>query len=358
MSVGSFNSIDKVSRFKDGLSKITRTNSSNKLIYEGVVCFVDKYGGKWTKFGRATPPNTLKAYIPELDASSEISSLNFYEPWLPNNICNPPELKEEVLIFFDSPQRNKGFWIRRIDSPKIGYTESRPLDMEITNNGEPFEFKDSDETPNSEKIPIYRKKSGDLFSEGRSNTAINQTFSIKTKKGIIDIITERQGDVDSTTDLSGIKDKEFPDSKGSRIFVATKHNVDKNDDWDLTRKPGFKYKEMKEEKNRKGDENKHESKAYLYAESEEFRFVSRTSKEKLNNSILGNSQEIWLCSLIDVLIQITEVVAKSPTQQITITSGYPNSNNLMSGGMDAVRQKLKQMKKEIYKHHSKNFFIN
>lgn len=359
MSVGSFNSVDKVSKFKDKLAGFTKTQGSDKLIYVGVVCLVDKYGGKWQKLGRLTPPNTLKAYIPELDSSPELSSLDFYEPIFPSNICSPPELKEEVLILFDSQQRNRGYWIRRVDSTSINFRTSKPLDLKITNNGDEYEFSDSDEVPdNSEPAPYYRKKSGDIFVEGRSNTAINQTFSIESKKGIIDIITGRDGDVDSTSNLSKIKDREFPDSKGSRIFITTKFNVDKNEDWDLKQKPGFKYLNMTEQRNRTGDKNEHKDTAYIYMESEQFRFVSRTSDEKLNNVILGNNFEVWMCSLIDVLDQMTKVVAESPSQAITITAGYPNSVNLMSGGMIAVRKKLTELRKTIYKTHSKNFFIN
>lgn len=367
---GSFNQIDKISKVKDGLSSFVKNQPSNKLIYEGVVVSVDKYGGKWTRLGKATPQNTLQAYIPEIDSSAELSSLNFYEPLFPNHLCSPPELKEEVIILFDSPKKTKGYWIRRNDTPTIKFSQSKPMisdeasfedriGAQITKDGQPYDFKDNDETPDySDAIPYYRRKSGDFFQEGRSNTAINHTFDIKNKKGVIDIITERQGDTDNYSDLSRIKEKEFPETKGSRIMMVTKHNIDKNKDWKLIEEPGFKYEDMTEEENKEGDKNEHKDRSYIYAESEEYRFVSRLSEEKLNNSVLGNNMEIWLCSFIDVLIQLSEVVAKSETQAITITSGHPNSINLMSGGMEAVRQKLKQMKKEIHKHHSKTFFIN
>lgn len=365
-----FDNLDNVGRLKQGIKNSILDPGTTKTVYQAIVVDIDRYGGRWTRPKGPTAPYTIKAYIPEIDSNFDYDSLNFYEPFLPIHISPIPELKEEILITFDSPQRKTGWWIKRNDSNLINFTEMNKIlgdvdndqkyGSDITKNGQSYDYKESDESPDKElKIPMYRKKPGDILLEGRSNTLINQTFSINSKKGIIDIISERQGDINyGDTDFSNIKNREFPDSKGTRLFIATKHNIDDNNDWKLINTPGFKYHDMIEGANIAGDTNKHLEKSYLFCETEQFRFVSRESEEKLNNSILGNNQEIWLCSLFDVLEQMTNVIADSPGKQIVITQGVPNAVNLMSGGMEAVRQKLKQLRKEIFKHHSKTFFIN
>lgn len=362
----SLNDLDKKSQIYKRLNESYKTEASSKLIFEGVVVDIDRYGGKWTIMGRPTGPGTLKVYIPELDNSTEISNLRYFESALPSHLSISPELKEQVLVLFDSPEKNKGYWLKRLDSTSINYSEAYPsseVDISkkigtITENDKPYNFKETDESPDREKIPFYRKKPGDVILEGRSNSIISQTFTTKTKKGAIDIILDRKSDIDDYKNLNGIKDEEFPETKSARILITSKYNIDKNDDWKLTEKPDFGYKKMKESANKTADKNKHEEASYILMTADEYRILSKKSKFPLNNAVIGNNQEVWLCSLIDAIEQLSKVVAESSGQQITITQGYPNAVNLMAGGMAAVRQKLKQLKKEINKHHSKNIFIN
>lgn len=362
----SLNDIDKKTKLYKGLNQTYKTGPSTKIIYQGVVVDIDRYGGKWTNMGRSTTAGTMKVFIPELDNSNEISNLKYFEPILPMHISVMPELKEAVLVIFDSPEKNKGYWLKRLDSTDINYSEAYPsveTDIEkkignLTENNKPYEFQETDDSPEKKKIPYYRKKPGDVSIEGRSDSVINQTFTTKTKKPAIDILLDRKSDIDDCKNLSGIKDKEFLETKSARILLVSKYNIDKNDDWKLTEKPDFGYKKMKESVNKEKDKNKHEEAAYILMSADEYRILSNKSKIPLNNSVLGNNQEVWLCSLIDVIDQLSKVVAESSGQQITITQGYPNAVNLMAGGMSAVRQKLKQLKKEINKHHSKSVFIN
>jgi hypothetical protein len=365
-----FDNIDNVGRFKEGIKNSVVDQGTTKTVFTGIVVDIDRYGGRWTRPKGPTAPNTIKVYIPELDSNFDYNSLNYFEPYLPIHLSPVPEIKEEVLITFDSPLRKEGWWIKRNDSNLINYTEmnkvlgdvpnSQKYGADIMKDGQIYEYKESDDSPDKEmKIPLYRRKPGDVPIEGRSNTLIQHTFSLNSKKGIIDIVSERTGETNyGDTDISNIKQREFQDTQGTRIFVATKHNIDDNNDWKLINTPGFKYHDMTESANVSGDTNQHKETSYLYAESGQFRFVSRDSEEKLNNAVLGNNMEVWLCSLFDVLEQMTNIIADSPAKQIVITQGVPNAINLMSGGMQAVRQKLTQLRKEIYRHHSKTLFLN
>jgi len=355
------------SRFSRGIKEVISDKSTSRLIFAGIVVDVDRYGGKWVKMGKPTPPYTLKAYIPEIDNNTDVDYMNFFEPFLPINLSAIPELKEEVLIFFDSPEQKVGYWIKRNDSNILTKTlpnlfmknvsDDKRFGATITKNGTNFEFKETDDFPNEEKvIPLLRKKPGDVLFEGRSNTTIIHTFDLKNKEGVIDLVTERDFNVINTNkDVSQINQREFQDTKGTRIMLSTKFNVDKNEDWDLTNDPGFKYKDQKQNANISGDTNQHIDASYLYANSEEFRFVSRTSIEKLNNAVLGNNFEIYLNSFIDALQQLCNVISQT---QVVMISGTPNDVNLMIGGANAVKVKLEKMKKTIYKFHSKNFYLN
>jgi hypothetical protein len=334
---------------------------SKNLIFRGIVVDVDRYGGaQILESGRRIAPGSLKVYIPGMTATNDVESMNYYEPLLPIHICPIPEIREEVLILFESQNRTKGYWIKRNDSDIINYQIPNPVFDEgsvedrvrfgenLTEGGQPYSWKETEEQPDRKMvIPKWRRKPGDIPIEGRSNTLILQTFNIDNKKGVIDIVTERSGGTyGDKNDESLIKDREFQSTKGSRIMLVTKHNIDTNKDWDLTSKPGFASPDVT-----------HLPAPYIYMESEQFRFYSRNSQYKMNNAVLGNEQEKWLKQLIQYIIQLCQLL-QLPGQHITTEPGQPTGNCLIQSGISSVSNAISALGQTIKLHHSKVNFLN
>lgn len=347
---------DNVSRFYKSINKSMKSeNESGRTIFIGKVVEIFAYGGDFVVQGRMSPPGTIKAFIPNLDATKNIEELSFYEPFQPIHSLALPEIGEEVIIQFDSSDLKKGYWVSRNDSNKPNKTLSldviKDLDMtsrigDLDKDNEQYDFKEKDESPDANaKIPAFRKKPGDVFQQGRSNTLVHHTFSKDTKEGIIDIQAGRTGSVDSDSqNFTEIKNREFNDAK-SRIMVISNFNADKNNDWDLTSKPGF------------AGSASHSRGSYLLLNTGEFRFVSNKSSNQLNNAVLGNLQEKWLNKFINILSDLISILSQEQLVQCG-PQGAPNIKNIVAPQIKPISSRLKALAGEISNHHSKVNFLN
>lgn len=358
--MGLFDELTNKDKFISSQKVALNDQDTKKLIFRGIVAEVNRYGGGMVQDGgRRVAPGSLKVYIPGITASDDVDTFNYYEPLLPLHVCPIPEIKEEVLILFESQERVKGYWIKRNDSDVVNYQIPNPVlddnatdDVRIgenlTKGGQPFNWEEKEDIPNRDLvIPAWRRKPGDVPMEGRSNTLIAHTFNTDKKKGVIDIVTERYGGTfGDKNDESKIKDREFQNTKGSRIMLVTEHNIDKNKDWDLTAKPGFASPDAK-----------HLPVPYIYMESEEFRFYSRSSNYKMNNAVLGNEQEKWLTDLIGYIAQLAGAL---DTAQLVVCGGAGQTSifNNVQFTAKSVKANLNAMVATIKNHHSKSIFIN
>lgn len=339
-------------------NSIKGLDSSQRTIFTGVVIEMFPYGPERVEKGRRLAPGTLKLYINQLDSTDKKEQLSFYEPFLPIHLMALPEVGEEVLVIFDSLDRIKGYWVSRNDSIKVNKSDVNAImgnnaDMSakvgtdiLDEDNDYYIYKPNDISPNEKmKIPSFRKKDGDVYMQGRSNTLILQSFSKDSKEGIVDIASGLQGSVmNDDTDYSEIRYREFLDAK-SRILLSTKYNIDKNEDWDLTTKPGF----MGKPSNSKD--------SYILMRTGEFRFVSDKSSEKLNNAVLGNKQEEWLKQLIDILNKLVNAVTQTVIVQCG-PAGSPNAVNYIATAIPTLTSELNALKETISNHHSKTNFLN
>jgi len=321
--------------FRD-IGRSLKNDSLDRLLYRGVVQFVDTLGNE------ERPRFSLRIKVLGIDGPGDKTEGRWFPPLLPIHQIAIPEVGEEVILICEEIGNiNSAFWISRsvTENTLVKNEIGAGIKDEIDKNRQPassqYGFdtgkppKESLISPNEKyPIPEVRVKPGDVVSQGRSNTFDRHTFDTKNKRGYVETITEEK----PVPDDSFYQD-DFRKSDGTRIVQATKTDLDslileKLNDLKFDRSylagvdgaisnglasSGYpSYHTASTSYSSQDDlskitgistpqraQNKLDT-AYLLLEALELRIISRHGKE-IQHTVLAEEQERWLIILINLV---------------------------------------------------------
>lgn len=348
--------------------------NSNKILYRGVVEEVDRIGND----NRVR--NSVLVRLVNIDPSdTDFEAFRWYAPLFPIHIIAIPEIGEEVLIIFENDSDFiNGYWIKRvstknkltrtligediIDTVNSNESESEASyeNIKYATNEDIKNKKDIDIEPDHEyNIPEDRNKPGDVVISGRSNTDIKQSFDSISKKGYIELVTERD-----TIDDNEFYKEDFNKTNGSRIITATQSDLDTK----IIESDKLQFHEK--------FENKKQNVPYVLIESEQIRFISRKGGE-INHAILGEIQEEWFKEAIDILKSyiddvknfvddfiITEYLQHfhgtgvGPSTPTTVPGKASSIKSSLDSSSNKTKNSLDKLFEKVPNHRSKHIGIN
>jgi hypothetical protein len=348
----------------DFLEKQIPGTSDNSIVRIALVISVNYYADKNLFF----PPYSINAILDQ-DRDNINAKIYAFHPLLPIHQLALPQVGEEVyVLLFDQENSNKGFWISRVNqsdsfsSQSLNLlptndddvpTENQKLGMGLTKDKISEKI---DEEPNEGyETPTLRVKPGDVLTHGRSNTHIFNTFDTKNKSGIIDIVTEVKDPKKS------FYEQEFSISEGSRMLLATKHNLDEDaikEDLDLKFHADF---------NKSAEASKDEP--FVLIKASQLRLLSDKGSD-INHTVLAEKQAEWLTKMIELIVKLLEYLdtlnSKMTSHFHTTPSGpsgplmAPELNALtqLTTDLNTLKSDIEAEKDTIIDHHSKNIGIN
>ncbi len=285
---------------------------NTKLIYSGIVEDIDRIGNdNRVRF-------SILTRIIDIDpVDTEFKAFRWVKPLLPIHMMSIPEIGEEInIILSEINSLENIFWISRNSTKNVltrtligediidDVNKNGNIDIKYGVQRDLKKIKDIDEEPEHEyEIPDDRNKPGDTVLYGRSSTQIRQSFDSITKKGYIELVTEKENIKDSEF----FKD-DFNKIKGSRIILATNSNIDS----DIIEKNGLIFHE------KYGNKNNNEAIGLI--EAEQIRLISRNGSN-VNHAVLGEAQAEWLEKIIKLVETFIDKVDDLTSKVQTINSG-------------------------------------
>ena len=339
----------------------------NNLLDIGLVLGIDYYGNQTTGF----PPYSL---LLRIDRGFDETYESFFPPLLPIHTLALPQVGEQVWIFYvNTGDKSKGFWITRVNlandfaSNSITQYDFTSASVSSSKYGIGIYEQDLKETndiePNNHyNIPIMRIKPGDVFTHGRSNTHILNTFDAKNKKGIIDLVTEV-----AKEKANSLTAQEFHISNGARVLIATKHNIDS----DLIEKD----LELKFHADFNKSAPKTVDESFVNINANQIRLLSVTGGE-INHVVLAETQAIWIQEMFKILktyidgikTEVDNFIDKEYSKHTHMAQGptsptiSPNQFETFKTNIDNVAsdadKSLDNHFKLVINHHSKNIAVN
>jgi hypothetical protein len=333
---------------------------NNRLIYRGIITFVDRVGND------SRPPFSLRAKVFGIDdPSSDDVSENFYPSLFPPHLISIPEVGEEILIICEEVGNlRSGFWISRYNSNNtltkvnVGYDDDSSINISdklgIDTETIPKE-KYEDSPDDAYPIPETRFKPGDTLEQGRSNTIIKHSFDKNNKKGYIELVTESQDNGDK------FFQDDFQKSNGARLILATLSNIDDE----------IISKTLQKTFSETFSGIKNSNSAYLLLEAAKLRLISRDGGQ-VQSAVLAENQEIWLKALTEQIVKLIDQVDKlksaydSHTQDAGLlldSTGKPctgKTSSPTSSGVvvEPIKSAVNDLNSKIKDHHSRVLAIN
>jgi len=315
------------------LRKIASDNKDynpGRLMYRASVAYVDRIG---TEF---RPRFSIKAKVVGVDVPGVDTEYKFYPPLFPIHLISIPEVGEEVTLICEELGRlDTAYWISRTNPKNFLTKVNIGEDIETNDNTQDrtgkygrikLPIENIDVFPNEKyEIPTPRVKPGDVIIQGRSNTFVRNTFDTKNKKGVLEMITAEQ----KVSDENFYKD-DFRKSDGVRLLETTLCDIDTQilkNLYDLKFHSDFTHKSI----NRSVVPQKNYESSYLLLEAIEHRLISRKSVNEIQHIVLGETQEIWIRQLLDLIRDLIDDIQIYRENVVTLTNNVATHVHMSTG---------------------------